>query len=130
MTEYDFEPVEMPGRYAKAFVATATAALLALVAAMQAGPVEAVGVVHVALAVVSTIGVVWVPMFRAGIGRWLKMIVALVGTGLQALVPLLLEGTVTPQGWLMVTLAALGAIGVGITPNAPADPEYVRPGRV
>lgn len=115
-----FAPVELPSRYAKALVAILTAALGVLVTALTDNRVTPVELTNLAIAVLTAAAVYLVPNLPAGPGAWAKAIVAVAGTALQALAPLLLEGHVTPAGWVIVALAALGALGVGIVPNTPA----------
>lgn len=112
-----FEPVEIPSRYAKAIVAIVAALSLAFSAALTDGVVTTLEAASVGIALLTAVGVYLVPNLPAGIGRWAKGIVALLGTALQALAPLLSEGEVTASGWLLVAVAALGAVSVGIVPN-------------
>ena len=117
MNETVFEPVELPSKYAKAIVAIVAALALAFSAALTDAVVTSAEVAGIGIAVLTAVGVYLIPNLPAGPARWLKMIVALIGTGLQALAPLLSEGSITPAGWLMVLVAALGAVSVGIVPN-------------
>ncbi|WP_460701735.1 hypothetical protein, partial [Myceligenerans halotolerans] len=104
-------------RYAKAIVAILTAALGVLVTALTDDVVTLVEVFGIAIALVSAVSVYLVPNLSDGVGRYAKAIVAVVGTALQAAVPLATEGTITTSGWLLILLAALGAVSVGIVPN-------------
>lgn len=113
-----FAPVELPSKYAKAIVATLTAVGTILAAALSDGTVDTVEVANVGIALLTAVGVYWVPNLDGGIRRYAKAAVAVAGTALQALVPFLAEGTVTPAQWLLVLLAGLGAVAVGIVPNA------------
>lgn len=113
----NFEPVELPGHYSKAIVAVLTAALSFLVTAVTDNVVSVDERFGLALAIVTAVSVYLVPNFTGGVARYAKMIVAFVGTGLQALIPLLDGGGITPSAWLLVLVAALGAISVGIVPN-------------
>lgn len=123
-----FEPVELPSRYAKAIVATLTAVLAVIAAALTDDVVTSPELANVGLAILTAIGVYWVPNAPAGAARYLKAIVAVLGTALQALIPYLVEGTITTSGWLMVLLAGLGALAVGIVPNTdPLLPALVEP---
>lgn len=130
MTQHTFEPVEIPSRYAKAIVAIISAVAVAVAAALSDTVVTTTEVAGVGVAVLTAVGVYLVPNLPAGPGRWAKGIVALLGTGLQALTPMLSDGAVTPSGWLMVLVAALGAVSVGIVPNVleqdatPVPPGY------
>lgn len=114
-----FEPVEVPSRYVKAFVAIATAVLAVLVTALTDNVVTVSEVLGISVAFLTAVGVYLIPNLEAGVGRWAKAIVAVVGTAVQAAVPLV-DGGWTTSSWLLVALAALGALTVGIAPNAPA----------
>src|SRR5690606_12365095 len=72
---------------------------------------------NVGIALLTAVGVYWVPNLDGGIRRYAKAAVAVAGTALQALVPFLAEGTVTPAQWLLVLLAGLCAVAVGIVLN-------------
>ena len=112
-----FEPVELPSRYAKAIVAILTAGATVLATALTDNFVTVDERFGIALAIVNAIAVYFVPNLSAGVGRYAKMIVAFVGTGLQALIPLLDGGGIPATTWLLVLVAALGAVSVGIIPN-------------
>lgn len=112
-----FDPVELPSTYAKAVVGILTATLLVVATAVTDNRVEDFEIVGIALALVTAVGVYLIPNLASGVGHWAKMIVALLGTGLQALLPFVTDGEVTLAAWLMVVVAALGAVGVGIVPN-------------
>jgi hypothetical protein len=122
-TEYtelvEFDPVELPSRYAKALVAIATAVVALLVTALTDDVVTLVEVLGVGVAGVTAVGVYLVPNLPAGVGRYAKAAVAVVGTGVQAAIPLVTDGTITSSGWLLILLAVLGALSVGIVPNQP-----------
>lgn len=118
-TQPSFAPVELPSRYAKAIVAVLTAALSFLVTAITDNVVTLDERFGLALAIVTAVGVYLVPNFSAGVARYAKMLVAFAGTALQTLVPLIDGGSgITASTWLLVLVAALGAISVGIIPNA------------
>lgn len=118
MDEYTFDAVELPSRYAKAIVAILTAVVTVLVAALTDNRVSTVEVVQVAIALVAAVGVYLVPNLADGVGRYTKMIVAVVGAALQASAAILAQGDLGPQGVLTILVAALGAVSVGIIPNA------------
>lgn len=120
MTTPTFEPVELPSRYAKAFVAIAAAGLAVLVTALTDNVVTLVEVLGIAVALLTAVSVYLVPNLDAGASRYTKFGVAVLGTGLQAAVPLIVDGRFPASAWLLVLLAALGAVSVGITPNAPS----------
>lgn len=116
-TPVEFEPVELPSRYAKAIVAILTAALGALYAGLNDDVLTLAEGLGVAVFVANVVGVTLVPLFPAGIGRWSKMLVAIAGMGLQAAVPMIVDGTIPASGWMLILIATLGAISVGIVPN-------------
>ena len=119
-----FGPIEVPGRYLKAIVAIVTAVLTVFAAATTDGVVSSLEIANVGIAFLTAFGVYAIPNIKdQTVGAWAKAIVAVVGTGLQALVPFLVTGDLTTSQWLLVLLAALGALTVGIVPNA--DPEKV-----
>lgn len=112
-----FDPVELPSKYAKALVAIATAVVALLVTALTDDVVTLVEVLGIFVAGVTAIGVYLVPNLPSGVGRYAKAAVAVVGTALQAAVPLATEGAITNSGWLLILLSVLGALSVGIVPN-------------
>lgn len=119
MTSPTFEPVELPSRYAKAYVAIATALVAGLYAGLTDGLTLAEGL-GVAVLGLSAILVELVPLASAGVARYSKAIIAVAAAVLQAIIPLVANGgEVGTSGWMLVFLAALGAVSVGITPNAP-----------
>jgi hypothetical protein len=116
-TPVEFEPVELPSRYAKAIVAILAAVVALLVSALTDDVVTLVEVLGIFTAGVTAIGVYLVPNLPSGVGRFAKAAVAVVGTGIQAAIPLATEGAITNSGWLLILLAVLGAVSVGIVPN-------------
>lgn len=116
-TPVEFEPVELPSRYAKAIVAILTAVVALLVSALTDGTVTLTEVLTIFTAGVTAIGVYLVPNLPSGVGQFAKASVAVVGTAIQAAIPLATDGTITNSGWLLILLAVLGAVSVGIVPN-------------
>ena len=112
-----FEPIELPSHYSKAIVAILTAAVVAVIAALTDDIVTAVEVTQIAVAIVAAIGVYLIPNLPSGVGRYAKALVAMGGAGLQALTTVLMDGSFTTQGALVVLLAVLGSVSVGIIPN-------------
>jgi hypothetical protein len=112
-----FDPIELPSVYAKAIVAILTAALTVLAAALTDGVVVLDERFGIALALVNAAAVYLVPNLPSGVGRYAKAIVAVVGTALQAALPLIINGSLPASSWLLVLIAALGALSVGIVPN-------------
>jgi hypothetical protein len=121
-----FEPVELPSKYAKAIVAIATAGLTVLAAALTDGVVVLDERFGIGLAIVNAMAVYLVPNLPSGVGRYAKAIVAVVGTALQAAIPLIVNGALPASSWLMVLIAALGALSVGIVPNTVPELAPVR----
>ena len=119
-----FDPVEIPAKYAKAIVAILTAVVTVLVTALADNDLDDADLVNVGIAFLTAFAVYAVPNIHdQTIGAWAKLIVAFIGTALQALLPFLINGDVTTQQWLLVMLSAIGALGVGIVPNV--NPEKV-----
>lgn len=119
-----FDPVEIPAKYAKAIVAIITAVLTVVVTALVDDKLDSVDLVNVGIAFLTAIAVYAVPNIHdQTIGAWAKLIVAFVGTALQAVLPFLINGDVSTQQWLLVLLSAIGALGVGVVPNV--NPEKV-----
>lgn len=116
-TPVEFEPVELPSRYAKAIVAILAAVVALLVSALTDDHVTLTEVLTIFTAGVTAVGVYLVPNLPAGVGRFAKAAVAVVGTGIQAAIPLASDGAITNSGWLLILLAVLGAVSVGIVPN-------------
>lgn len=59
-------------------------------------------------------------------GRYAKGIVAFLAAAASVAVAAISDGTITPSEWLGIALAGLGAVGVVVVPNKPAEPEAVR----
>ena len=57
------------------------------------------------------------------VGRYAKFIVAAVGAGLVAAIPLYADGHLSGQDWLVTAAAAVSAVGVFLVPNKPAVPD-------
>lgn len=121
-----FDPVELPSMYAKAIVAIVTAGLTVLAAALTDGVVVLDERLGIGLAIVNAMAVYLVPNLPSGVGRYAKAIVAVVGTALQAALPLIVNGALPASAWLMVLIAALGALSVGIVPNRVLELAPVR----
>lgn len=121
-----FDPVELPSVYAKAIVAILTAALTVLAAALTDGVVVLDERFGIGLALANAAAVYLVPNLPAGVGRYAKVLVAVVGTALQAALPLIVNGSLPASSWLLVLIAALGALSVGIVPNRVPELAPVR----
>lgn len=122
-TPIPFEPAPLPpGAFTKAVVGFATAVVTVLVTAFADSRVDAVDLVNIGIAVLTAIGVYWVPNMSEGWRVYAKALVAFGGTALQAIIPFLIDGPLTTQQWMVVLLAALGALGVTGLPNVKDEP--------
>lgn len=122
-TPQAFDPVELPSRYAKAIVAILTAVLGIVVTALSDNRFTDGEVISIVIALLTAIGVYLVPELDAGVARIAKMIVAVLGTIAQAVASVLSDG-ITPQEWVIILVAALGAVSVGIIPNTGYQPRH------
>lgn len=110
--------------YAKAIVYIITAGLVVLGAALTDDVVSTSEWLNIGIAGVTAVGVYLVPNLGTGVQHYAKGIVAFVGAALAALASFLSDG-VTSAEWVLVALAALGAIGVVIVPNTPGRHEAI-----
>lgn len=110
------------GTYAKALLAILAAGLVVLAAAITDDDVSSPELVNVGIAIVTAIGVYLIPNLPEGRGvrGYAKGAVAFLGAALAALASFLSDG-VTNAEWVLIALAALGAIGVTIVPNTTAN---------
>lgn len=108
------------GRYAKAIVYIALAAVTVLVTALQDDVVDVAELVNIGIVVVGAIGVYWAPNVPGSWRAYLKGAVAFLTAGLVALLSFL-TGGVTVAEWLQIGVAALAGIGVVIIPNTSTD---------
>ena len=109
-------------RYTKAILAIIAAVLVVLVSALSDGHVSAIEATNSGIAGVTAVGVYLVPNLASGPGRYLKLVVAVLGAVLAALLTVLtnaLGNGITPADLITLVLAGIGAAGVGIVPNAP-----------
>lgn len=104
-------------RYTKAIVSILAAALVVIGAALTDNVVSQLELVNIAIATLTAVGVFLIPNLDEGPRRYAKAAVAFLGAALTALVTVLSDG-VTPSEWIVVALAALGAIGVTVLPNS------------
>jgi len=119
-----FTPVEIPSKYSKAIVAILFAVLTVFITALSDNHLDPVDLVNVAIAFLSAILVYAIPNIKdQTVGTYAKVIIAFLGTALQAVLPFIINGDVTTQQWLIVLLSAIGALGVGVIPNV--NPELV-----
>lgn len=120
----------MIGMIAKAIVGSATAAAGAMVTALQDGHINLLEWVAILAAFLVQFGAVhWTPNVRAGFRIYSKAIVAALIAGLGAFGTAMLNGTVTPNEWVVIVTAALAGSGlVYTTPNAPESVDIPPPG--
>lgn len=113
-----FEPIEIPSKYAKALVAIAIAVVGVLVVAQQDQVVNLSEWLGITAQFLFAVGVYLIPNLPAGLlARYAKMVVAILGTMVQAAIPLIVDGRLTSSSLMLIVLAALNAAAVGITPN-------------
>jgi hypothetical protein len=123
-TPATFDPVEIPSKYAKAIVAIIFAVLTVFVTALTDNRLDGLDLTNIVIAFLTAVLVYAVPNIKdQTVGTYAKVIIAFLGSAAQALVPFIANGDVTSQQWLLVLLAAIGALGVGIVPNV--NPEKV-----
>lgn len=114
-----FEPVELPSKYLKALVAILTAVLAVVVIATQDNVITLVEILNIVAAFLTAVLVYALPNVKdQTVGAWTKAIVAVLGTAVQAAIPLVVDGHISGQSWLLILLQAIGALTVGIVPNA------------
>jgi hypothetical protein len=111
-----FEPVELPSKYAKAIVGILTAVLGVVIVAFDDNVVSQAELLNIGIYLLVAIGVYLVPNLPSRTGNALKFWIAVLGILLQAVAGVVTDG-ITPNEWLLVLLAALGAVGVGVVPN-------------
>lgn len=109
----------VPSQYTKSILALVMAGLTALVGALQSvgGPIDRVTLVQIGITVVTAVGVYAGKNQLAGPLRYVKITTAVVGAGLTALLPYLLNGQLTYQDLLLVAVAAVQALLVYVAPN-------------
>ena len=105
----------MWSNYGKALAALFFAALTAASAALTDGSVTRVEWVQIVIAVVTTLGVVLVPIHPEW--TWTKTVVAALLAGLNVVVTFIANGA-TLSNWIEVALAVLTALGVAAAPAA------------
>lgn len=55
-----------------------------------------------------------------------KFVVAFLAAAAVTAVAAISDNTITPAEWLAIAVAGLGAVGVYVVPNKPAEPEAVQ----
>lgn len=116
--------------YAKSIVQIVAAVLVVLVATLTDGRITPAEFVNIVLAVAAAVLVFWVPNLASGVARYWKAIIGWISAAGSALVLILAPGVgfgaVSLSDWLTVILAGLGALGIGIIPNATKFPALVQ----
>jgi len=106
------------GAYVKSIAAVVGAAIVAVHQLVADGsPWTIVRTFMVVLAVLGAITIYIVPNLTAGIGAFAKEFVALGTAGVEATIPLLNDGAVTGNEWLLVAIAVMTAAGVPLVGN-------------
>jgi hypothetical protein len=105
--------------HAKSLIYVFLAAVAFLATAASDDALTNEEVLNLTVVVLGAVLVYWVPNLKAGVGRWLKMIIAFAIAGIVAGLSFLTDG-VTPSEWMQIILAAFAGVGVYITPNEPA----------
>lgn len=54
--------------------------------------------------------------------RYAKFAIAALAAGLTAVAAAITDGSISPQEWVAIVLAAVGALGVYLVPNSPVEP--------
>ena len=104
--------------YTKFIVQIVGVVLAAVAAALVDGLLTPDEAVNLALLSLGAIATYLVPNLEAGIGRYLKLIIAALSAGLTLLASSLTDG-VTLSEWLMIGAAVLAAFSTYALPNAP-----------
>lgn len=104
--------------YTKYIAQIAGVILAAIAAALVDGLLTPDEAVNLALLSLGAIATYLVPNLDAGVGRYLKLIIAAIAAGLTLLASSLTDG-VTLAEWLMIGAAVLAAFSTYALPNAP-----------
>ena len=109
--------------YAKSVAQIIAAVLTVLVAALTDGQISPAEFINIIVGFAAAVLVFWVPNLASGPARYWKAIIGWISAAGSALVLVLAPGVgfgaVSLSDWLTVVLAGLGALGIGIIPNAP-----------
>lgn len=111
-------------KYSAALLHILLVVLAALSASLDKGLNLAAGV-QLAILVVSSFGVYFLPLVKWKYAGALKVATAALAAALTALAPLVLQGSITGSEWITVALAGLSVVGVALgvdarATNAPA----------
>lgn len=106
------------GAYIKSIAAVIGAAVVTVHQLVADGsPWTLVRTFMVVLAVLGAITVYIVPSLAAGVGRFAKEFVALGTAGVEAAIPLLDDGVVTGNEWLVIAIAVMTVAGIPLVGN-------------
>lgn len=106
------------GAYVKSIAAVVGAAIVTVHQLVADGsPWTIVRTLMVVLAVLGATTVYIVPSLAAGVGKFAKEFVALGTAGVEATIPLLGDGVITGNEWLLVAIAVMTAAGVPLIGN-------------
>ncbi len=106
-------------KYSAALLHILLVVLAALSASLDKGLNLAAGV-QLAILVVSSFGVYFLPLVNWKYAGVLKVADAAVAAALTALAPLVLQGSITGSEWITVALAGLSVVGVALGVDARA----------
>lgn len=109
-------------KYSAALLHILLVVLAALSAALDKGLNLAAGV-QLAILVVSSFGVYFLPLVQWKYAGILKVADAAVAAALTALAPLVLQGSISGSEWITVALAGLSVVGVALGVDARATNE-------
>lgn len=113
-----FEPVELPSKYFKTFVAIALAILLALQATLSDGRVSLVEAQAVSVVTLDSILVYLIPNLASGVARYAKLIIAVLGSLVVAgIFTVFSDGVLSASEAVLLLIAVMRAVGVGVAPN-------------
>lgn len=104
-------------KYGAALISIALVAFAFLKTAL-ANHLDAAEVAQLIALVAGAVTVYFVPLLGGVWAGGLKTGAAIVAAAATALVPFLLQGTITPEQWTIVALAVLNALGVEVGVNA------------
>ncbi|MGW4487840.1 hypothetical protein ACWEOE_28830 [Amycolatopsis sp. NPDC004368] len=111
-------------QYAKAFVQVIATLLTALLPFIIDGALSSVDVINLCIVGCTALGVAVVPNLSAGVARYAKAVLAVLGAVLVLLTSFIADGHLSIDEIVQLASAALGAIGVYALPG-PLHPAPV-----
>jgi hypothetical protein len=113
------------GIYTKSLLHIGVVVLAALQATIDKGPLDTASVVQLIILFVGSVVVYWAPNLGTKAANYLKVIGAAVIAVLTVAAPFIVAGHITTSQIITVIFAAIGALTVGIVPNAPTTMKAV-----